>query len=81
VELHLVYIAEESASELHPADLESGAPVVLLQFPSVAEQFQGYLDCSGREVKTFSVLFSWRFLVVEPSSARAFHLFESYLDA
>jgi hypothetical protein len=54
VELHLVYIAEESASELHPADLESGAPVVLLQFPSVAEQFQGYLDCSGREVKRHS---------------------------
>jgi hypothetical protein len=44
----------ESASELHPADLESGAPVVLLQFPSVAEQFQGYLDCSGREVKRHS---------------------------
>ena len=51
VELHLVYIAEGSASELHPADLEGGAPAVLLQFPSVAEQFQGYLDCSGREVK------------------------------
>jgi hypothetical protein len=62
--------------------LESGAPVVLLQFPSIAEQFQGYLDYSGREVKkTFSVLFSWRFLVVEPSFARAFRLFESYLDA
>jgi hypothetical protein len=54
VELHLVYIAEESASELHPADLESGVPVVLLQFPSVAEQFQGYLDCSGHEVKRHS---------------------------
>jgi hypothetical protein len=52
-----VCIAEESASELHPADLESGAPVVLLQFPSVAEQFQGYLDCSGREVKRHSQYF------------------------
>jgi hypothetical protein len=38
VELHLVYIAEEFASELHPTDLESGAPIILLQFPSVAEQ-------------------------------------------
>ena len=46
-----MYIAEESASELHPADLKSGAPVVLLQLPSVVEQFQGYFDCSGREVK------------------------------
>jgi hypothetical protein len=41
-------------SELHPADLESGAPVVLLQFPSIAEQFQGYLDFSGCEVKRHS---------------------------
>jgi len=39
VEPHVVYIAEESASELHPADLESGAPVVFLELPSVAEQF------------------------------------------
>ena len=46
-----MYIAEESVSELHSADLESGAPIVLLQFPSVTEQFQGYLDCSGCEVK------------------------------
>jgi len=46
-----VYIVEESASELYPANSESGAPVVLLQLPSVAKQFQGYLDCSGREVK------------------------------
>ena len=54
VEPHLVYIAEESASKLHPADSESGAPVVLLQLPSVVEQFQGYFDCSGREVKRYS---------------------------
>jgi hypothetical protein len=54
VEFHLVYTAEESASELHPADLESGAPIVLLQFSSIAEKFQGYLDCSGREAKRYS---------------------------
>jgi len=46
-----VYIVEESASELHPANSESGAPVILLQLPSIAEQFQGYLNCSSREVK------------------------------
>ncbi len=51
VEPYLVYIVEESASELHPADSESGAPVIFLEWPSVAEQFQGYLDCSGCEAK------------------------------
>jgi hypothetical protein len=38
-------------------------------------------QCWPRGKKTFSVLFSWRFLVMEPSSARAFRLFEPYLDA
>ncbi len=39
VEPYLIYIAEESASELYPADLESGAPVIFLELPSIAKQF------------------------------------------
>ena len=37
VEPYLIYIAEESVSELYPADLKSSAPVIFLELPSIAE--------------------------------------------
>ena len=51
VKPYLVYIVEESMSELHPTNSKSGAPVIFLELPSIIKQFQGYLDYSGRKAK------------------------------